>query len=63
MSNGKPKYNKPSAISDENLSDLLLFKLKNEGEFWSERKDLECEDIAYEALGYNDDLATFLPNS
>ena len=50
-------------LSNEELSDLLLFKLKNEGEIWSKRKDLECEDIAYEVLSYNDNLATFLPNS
>jgi len=53
----------PDRLSNEDLSDLLFFKLKNEGELWSKRKDLDCEDIAYEALGYNDNLATFLPNS
>ena len=53
----------PDRLSNEELSDLLLFKLKNEGEIWSKRKDLECEDIAHEVLDYNDNLATFLPNS
>lgn len=52
----------PNRLSNEELSDLLLFKLKNEGEIWSKRKDLDCLDIAYEILDYNDNLATFLPN-